>query len=229
MNADDFGQSRGVNSGIIECFERSVVTSASLMVRWPAAEEAAVYARRRRDLSVGLHVDLGEWICRSGEWTLLYQVVDTADPNQVREEVSRQLEAFMKLMRRPPSHIDSHQHAHRSEPVRSILRDAARRLGVPLRDNSGVRYEGSFYGQTADGAPLPDYISVDALKGILRALPPGFTELGCHPAHDVDFETMYGKERVQELEALCNSGVREYAAQLQIQLRSFHEVSGTLQ
>jgi predicted glycoside hydrolase/deacetylase ChbG (UPF0249 family) len=41
--------------------EQGIVTSASLMVRRPAALEAAAYARRRPDLSVGPHVDLGEW------------------------------------------------------------------------------------------------------------------------------------------------------------------------
>ena len=46
VNADDFGQSHGVNRGIIEAHERGVVTSASLMVRWPAARKAAAYARK---------------------------------------------------------------------------------------------------------------------------------------------------------------------------------------
>jgi predicted glycoside hydrolase/deacetylase ChbG (UPF0249 family) len=45
VNADDFGQSHGVNRGVIEAFENGIVTSASLMVRWPAAVEAAAYAR----------------------------------------------------------------------------------------------------------------------------------------------------------------------------------------
>ena len=32
VNADDFGQSAGINRGVIEAHERGVVTSASLMV-----------------------------------------------------------------------------------------------------------------------------------------------------------------------------------------------------
>ena len=35
VNADDFGQSAGINRGIVEAHERGIVTSASLMVRWP--------------------------------------------------------------------------------------------------------------------------------------------------------------------------------------------------
>jgi hypothetical protein len=41
VNADDFGQSPGVNRGIIQGFDQGIVTSASLMVRWPAAAPAA--------------------------------------------------------------------------------------------------------------------------------------------------------------------------------------------
>src|SRR5439155_11307284 len=45
VNADDFGQSEEVNAGVFEATERGVVTSASLMVRWPAAEQAVSYVR----------------------------------------------------------------------------------------------------------------------------------------------------------------------------------------
>ena len=41
VNADDFGQSPGINKGIIKAREKGIVTSASLLVRYPAAVEAA--------------------------------------------------------------------------------------------------------------------------------------------------------------------------------------------
>ena len=46
VNANDFGRSPGVNQGVTWAYEPGVVTSATLMVRWPAAVEAAAYARR---------------------------------------------------------------------------------------------------------------------------------------------------------------------------------------
>src|SRR5262249_59174838 len=94
VNADDCGQSFGVNWGIIEAHERGIVTSASLMVRWPAAAEAAVYGRQHPNLSLGLHVDLGEWACRDGHWMPVYQVVPTNDTAAVADEVARHLAAF---------------------------------------------------------------------------------------------------------------------------------------
>ena len=84
VNADDFGQSAGINRGIVEAHERGIVTSASLMVRWPAASAAAAYARAHPRLSVGLHVDLGESIYRDGEWIALYERVDRADARAAR-------------------------------------------------------------------------------------------------------------------------------------------------
>src|SRR6476661_6659592 len=120
VNADDFGQSEGVNHGIIQAHENGVVTSASLMVRWPAAAAAAAYARERPQLSVGLHLDLGEWSFREGAWHPVYQVVPVEDAAAVREELLRQLDAFHALMGTGPTHVDSHQHVHTREPARSV-------------------------------------------------------------------------------------------------------------
>ena len=46
VNADDFGQSAGINSGIIRAHEEGIVTSASLMVRYATAADAAAYAKK---------------------------------------------------------------------------------------------------------------------------------------------------------------------------------------
>src|SRR5262249_15998935 len=156
VNADDFGLSSGVNRGIIECAERGILTSASLMVRWPAAAEAASYRNQNRHLSIGLHVDLGEWILRNGEWEPLYKVVDADDQQAVEAEIIRQLAEFRELVGRNPSHLDSHQHVHRNDPVRSIMLNVARQLGVPLREcDPRVRYCGDFYGHSAQAQHLP--------------------------------------------------------------------------
>ncbi len=164
VNADDFGLSPGVNRGIIKAHEQGIVTSSSLMVRWPAAAAAAAYGREHPGFSIGLHVDLGEWVYRNEDWECLYEVVPLADRADVAHETDRQLAAFRRLLGRNPSHIDSHQHVHRQEPVQAILVELARQLDVPLRHFSpAVRYCGTFYGQTSQGLLLPDAISVKGL------------------------------------------------------------------
>jgi len=228
VNADDFGQSPGVNRGIIQAFEEGIVTSASLMVRWPAAEPAAAYARAHPDLSLGLHIDLGEWICRGDDdWTPAYEVVDLENLSAVAEEVSRQLSLFQKLVGKIPTHVDSHQHVHLNEPVRSIAINAARELAVPLRNcTAQVSYCGDFYGQTANGSSLPDVVSVDGLIKILNGLSPGLTELGCHPGLDNDLETMYAAERSEEVSVLCDPRIRAALSDKEIKLRSFNILAG---
>ncbi len=226
VNADDFGLSPGVNRGIIEAHEHGIVTSTSLMVRWPAAAEAAAYARNHPALSLGLHLDLCEWVYRDGSWAPLYEVVPTADRAAVADEVTRQLAAFRDLVGRDPTHLDSHQHVHRDEPVCSVMVEAARKLRVPLRDESPeVRYCGDFYGQTAEGAPLPGALSVEGLIDILAALPPGVTELGCHPGDGDDLESMYRGERAEEVKVLCDPRVRAAIVAMGIQLCSFGHVA----
>lgn len=228
VNADDFGQSLAVNRGVVEAHERGIVTSASLMVRWPAAAEAAAYARQHPDLSLGLHVDLGEWAYRDG-WSPVYEVVPTDDPSAVLAEVERQVRRFLDLVGRAPTHVDSHQHVHRAEPVRSILLDLARELGVPLRQNSAlVRYAGDFYGQTARGEPYPSAIGVASLVQVVEQLPAGITELGCHPGRGDDLDaldTMYRWEREREVETLCDARVRATIAATGVRLCTFHDLA----
>jgi predicted glycoside hydrolase/deacetylase ChbG (UPF0249 family) len=228
VNADDFGLSSGVNRGIIKAHEQGIVTSASLMVRMPGAAEAAAYGREHPRLSIGLHFDMGEWTYREGRWVSVYEVAPVHDGSAVGRQADCQLAAFRRLLGRNPSHIDSHQHVHRHEPVRSTLGELARKLDIPLRDfSSGVRYCGRFYGQTSQGCPLPDAISVKSLNDILAVLPPGLTELGCHPGEGSDFHSMYLHEREQEVKTLCDPLIQATLGSHHILLCSFNSC-GTL-
>jgi chitin disaccharide deacetylase len=225
VNADDFGQSAGVNEGVLRGHDEGVITSASLMVRWPSARDAAEAAQARPGLSVGLHVDLGEWRLSGGQWQPVYEVVVLRDAGAVQREVCRQLDSFRSWMGHEPSHLDSHQHVHRREPVRAVLTGLARELGVPLRHFARrVRYCGDFYGQDEHGVQRPGVLSADYLVGLLETLPAGTTELACHPAAAADLSTMYCRERRVELEVLCNQRVRQAASEIGIEFCSFHDV-----
>jgi predicted glycoside hydrolase/deacetylase ChbG (UPF0249 family) len=224
VNADDFGASPAVNAGVIRGHREGVVTSTSLIVRGPAAASAAEFARRHNDLDVGLHIDLAEWVCHDGAWITLYEVVALDDVEGIDAEVTAQVAAFRALVGRDPTHLDSHQHLHRREPVRGPVLAAAERLGVPVREaHADIRYCGAYYGQCADGTPYPDGITVEHLIDLVTSIPPGITELACHPADGVDLVegTMYREERCAELAALCDRRVRDAIAGAGIRLRSF--------
>lgn len=226
VNADDLGQSPGVNEGVLRGHDEGIVTSASLMVRWPAAVDAARAARSRPRLSVGLHVDLGEWRLEDDRWVSVYGVVSLADADAIRAEIVRQLAAFRRLVGHDPTHIDSHQHVHCQEPARSLLMAQARELGVPLRHfDPQTRYCGDFYGQDKQGRTLAKVLCAEHFIAILASLAPGVTELACHPAGFADLPTMYSGQRVIELGVLCDERVKQSIASLGIELCSFHDLT----
>jgi predicted glycoside hydrolase/deacetylase ChbG (UPF0249 family) len=177
-------------------------------------------------LSIGLHSDLGEWACRGTDWVPIYEVVSLQDPDAVAKELRRQLATFHRLMGRDPTHLDSHQHVHRQEPVRSVFVELAENLGVPLRHvTPGIRYCGDFYGQDNEGNSYPEILTIHSLTQILTALGPGWTELSCHPGVDAEegLNTMYRCERAQEVAVLCDPRLRQSLAQMKIQLQSFSD------
>ena len=214
VNADDFGLSGGVNAGILRAHREGIVTSASLMVRATAAADAAERAAAHPELTVGLHVDLGEWFeDAQGEWHARYTVVDTNDKAAVVAELGRQVARFRELVGRDPTHMDSHQHVHRTEPVRSAMGVLAKELRIPLRHHGRVRYCGAFYGAGAVGTA--------ALVSIIEGLPEGATELACHPAAAVHPRWDYAHERRTELATLCHPSVRDAIERADVRLCSF--------
>lgn len=225
VNADDFGMHPMIDRGVVAAHERGIVTSTSLMVRGASAREAAAAARRLPGLSVGLHLDLGEWTHSMSGWRPVYEVVDLGDGDAVAREVDRQLAGFAEMCGVPPTHIDSHQHVHLGAVVGEVVAERAEALGVPLRGRtSWVHHVGGFYGQTGTGEPFPEGISAGRLVELICALPDGVSELGCHPAAGPT-SPPYSAERVQELRTLCHPDVRQVLAEQRIALVGFRQIA----
>lgn len=197
VNADDLGLSPAVNAGIFAAYEQGIVTSASLMVGRPAAVDAAEALAEYSDLAIGLHLE--------------------------PENCQTQLERFGELVGRDPTHLDSHKHVHEAEPVKAVAEAIAAELGVPLR-NRKVRYEGGFFGRGPDGEPRPEAISPERLIGLIRALPPGWTEIGCHPAAGPVPSSSYDAERQVELRTLIDPRVKNLLNVSDVRLCSFAQV-----
>jgi chitin disaccharide deacetylase len=222
VNADDFGMTPEINRGILRGHIEGIVTSTSLMVRRPAASHAVELSQSAPHLAVGLHLDLGEWSFRNGDWHCDYQVVSFQDKSAIAQEIRRQLEQFRQLTGRNPTHIDSHQHMHRREPIRSVLLEETSDLHVPVREEGKrIQYCGAFYGQNSTGTPAPHAISVAALGVILKSLSAGVTELACHPGEGTNAPSPYNQERAIELSTLCANEVRITIEREHIQLCNF--------
>jgi predicted glycoside hydrolase/deacetylase ChbG (UPF0249 family) len=103
----------------------------------------------------------------------------------------------------------------------------ARELGVPVRSiGESIRHCGAFYGQSAEGAPCTKAVSVSELMAIFAELPPGVTELGCHPGLDSALDSVYRLEREIEVRTLCDPRVVRCLRDYGITLISFRELAG---
>lgn len=215
VNADDLGLSEEIDRGIFEAHDRGIVTSASLLVDGPHLADAVRLAKERPALGLGIHVafdDRGRWL------------INVQDPRVVQREVSRQLDAFVRLTGAPPTHIDSHHHAHRFFNVARHFIEAGQRLGVPVRGFSEVFFVGRFWGQPELGRSDVTKISVDYLLALLRSLGPGVSEVSCHPGHlEPRPDAQYNREREVELRSLCDAQVKAAIAEEGIRLISFRE------
>jgi len=152
INADDFGWSRGITDGIIECHLRGVVTSTSLMAAQPASEYALAQVDRIPRMSVGIHVNLceGQPVLPPSEVPTLvgpdgnfHPFLEMAKRLWRFRVSSRELEAeitaqvrWMKDRGVLPTHADSHQHLHNypaaAEPYRRVVvREGIKRSRAP--------------------------------------------------------------------------------------------------
>ena len=209
VNADDLGLSAAVNEGILLAHSDGIVTSASLMAQRDAAPAAVEALAGHPNLAVGLHLEsafvLGMDLPVKGR---------TPD-----EDCRKQLECFRALVGREPTHLDSHKHVHETDAGFGAAAGAlAAELGVPLR-NRGIRYERSFYGR--------DAIATAHLMALIEALPPGWTEIGCHPAAGPVPTSSYDGERQIELATLRDSGVKSLLNVSDVRLCSFAQVPAT--
>jgi len=222
VNGDDFGAHEGINRGIHEAHERGILTSTSLMMNMPGTADAVRIGRRTPGLSVGIHLHLA---AEAGGAR-----VDASATHACATKLERQVEQFHDMMGRLPTHVDSHHNIHRLPTLRPLFLDLAGRHGIPLRENSPVRYFSSFYGRWG-GETHPEQIGVSQLLHMLETeFGDGFTELSCHPGYvHPGFATGYAREREIEVATLCDPRVRRALEELDIHLISYQDLGSLLE
>jgi chitin disaccharide deacetylase len=133
------------------------------------------------------------------------------------EDLHWQLDLFQQMTGRDPTHLDSHKHAHETDEAFGAAAEAlAAELELPLR-NRGIRYERRFYGR--------DAISPEHLTRLIEGLPPGWTEIGCHPAAGPVPASSYDAERQIELATLRDPQVKDLLNVTSVRLCSFAQVN----
>lgn len=248
LNADDFGLTRSVSDGIIKSCRSRLVRSTSVLANMFRSDD--IDALKWCDtLDCGIHLNLtvgqsflphakiksltlesGEFHKRKSPGRIVndygFVVFDDADPKEILNELTAQIEWFLSFGLKP-SHLDSHHHIHADEkvlaaiielaqeyklPVRSIsdsMRNHLRANGIPTNDH----FEGGFFG--------PDSITKENLTTILRNLPDGVTEIMTHPgliSDELRAISGYCDEREAELEVITDDALLEEVFSFGIEL-----------
>ena len=148
VNADDFGWSEAVTSGILRGHRDGLITSTTLMANLPGA--AAALARARREapgLGLGLHLNLTEGPPLTGESaapltgpdgqlirSLITVVRLVRTSEAARLAAQREWEAQILWARDHglrPTHLDGHKHVHLAPALLPVAIELARKHGIP--------------------------------------------------------------------------------------------------
>ncbi|BFH62996.1 carbohydrate deacetylase [Paenibacillus azoreducens] len=198
INADDFGLSPAVNSGIVKAYQAGGITSTSMMVNMPGFGDALRLARLLPGLGVGLHFNLtyGVPVSDPGSVPSLVRPdgsfhdvksICNRDVADVEKELEAQWQRFVETSLFP-THLDSHHLLHQNDPfIYKVMATKAVKENVPLRRSQIVHpFPDLASPRMTDSILLDTYGDAKAMERLfhyLRSLPEGITEIVCHPGH----------------------------------------------
>ncbi|OHB75840.1 MAG: hypothetical protein A2Z34_05405 [Planctomycetes bacterium RBG_16_59_8] len=227
INADDFGMDSERNRGILSAAEEGLVTSVALLANGEGLKEHLPRLLDIPSISVGLHLNVTEgeplvmpsrspffrgkepfWDGLDGE---------SVSGDDVRKEFRAQMNRFMALTGRLPSHVDGHQHIHVAAPLVSAVIDLCReyrieRIRVPFDPTGEDRWNRSSEAArtlfAAAGLRSPDHFrgtanafrpSLDRFLNDLESIPEGAsTEIMVHPGYRSVGGCAFSDERREE-------------------------------
>ena len=147
------------------------------------------------------------------------------------------MERFEAWLGKSPTHIDTHHHIHRFEPVFEVLTELAEEYGISFRLSERVNLEvrERFHEREIiladhllpDIDPHPPFSKV-RLREVLDSLPEGIIEIMCHPAV-IDDElrsiSSWVDARADELNALSDESIRPYLNELNVELTNYGKLN----
>jgi len=134
VNADDFGFTPDVNSGIVEAHRRGILTATTLMANGEAFDDAVRLARETPSLDVGCHLVLigGRSLVTGHPFpATVAQLLRALAGRQIRlyDELAAQTRRVIAAGIRP-THLDTHKHTILAPPVLQAVARVARDFGI---------------------------------------------------------------------------------------------------
>lgn len=225
INADDFGFTKGVTEGIIEGYERGIIRSATALCNMPQIEYAAGLARNNPGLGVGVHLTLtlGKPLTENKTLTdernlfhdkkLIWS--KKIDPKEVYHEFKAQIERYIKVFGRRPTHLDGHHGVHDHPQTFDVTKRLADEYGLPMRRHGAYQFIQGFY---------EDTVNVKTIINILEQTKDDDIEIMTHPGYcDLELyeNSTYNVQRVKELKVLCDKELMDYITSHSILLSKY--------
>jgi chitin disaccharide deacetylase len=260
INSDDYGRTPDISRGIRETHLHGVVTSTTCMMNIATtANDVVIALKETPKLGMGVHLVLTmgrpvsapeavpSIVDENGnffKYGSLIENLPNLNMEDVKTEWRAQIEAFVKVAGRKPTHIDSHHHSSYFSPnlFRGMLELAKEydcAIRFPFTEVSGEIEE------TAKHVPdllqafnprKPDMFFVnfydegatrEELINITNSLTDGTSEIMCHPGFvDEAFakESTYNFQRERELKILTDSSIKEAIEAQNINLITFGDL-----
>ncbi|MDT2745927.1 chitin disaccharide deacetylase [Vagococcus fluvialis] len=233
INSDDFGYSRGVNYGIVDAYQKGILTSTTLMANMPGFQHAVELKKKLPNLGVGVHLTLTcgkpllknvATLTENGVFKKLsfYQSNFEIDSEELYQEWNAQIQKVY-ASGIVPTHLDSHHHTHTFGENQQVVVELAKKYNLPVRGNfelknqvRHVEYFEKCFDDVGIENPADRQINIDLDKYLEQLLEKlrttETTEIMCHTAY-IDKELLEGSSfvfpRVNQVEFLIYSKFAE--------------------
>ncbi len=238
INADDFGLCESNTLGILSAHKDGILTSATCMMGMPYAKLALEEAKKYPDFGVGIHLTLTvgkpvlegkkSFTDENGNFKKkkMYPSGEIeVDEEELYTEWKAQIEKFIEIAGKKPTHIDSHHHVHMLPWLNPIAKRLALEYDIPMRQRDQVldTYEYVF----VDERFYEEGVTYETCKEILLDDSREVVELMNHvgfldqPLYDM---SSYNLPRMKELEIIKSEEMKQFVKEHNIELINFSHV-----
>ncbi len=234
FNVDDFGLTSGVNEAIFKLNANNVLYSTTALVNSPHFKTGIEKAQNYPNLKIGIHLALDVFTAEVYNQTLCdqdnnfytsktHELTRTLKSSDIYNEWEAQIEKFIKITNKKPTHIDSHHHVHiRNQAAREAVIKIAEKYNLLVRgltvNNTKSICIGDFYGS---GVTL-DNLTVLLKKALEEEA--DVIDFMMHPAL-VDEELMnissYTHYRFTEYEILNSEQLKQFMTMNNIKITHY--------
>lgn len=230
INADDWGLSRAGTDPALSCYTAGRITSGSAMVFMSDSIRAAEIAKDI-GIDIGLHLNLstkftGEChdkvlleyhdrivqFLTSGKYSFL--IYNPSLKEQFRYTYRKQIEEFLRLYGKPPSHVDGHHHKH---ICANMLFDKVIPAGEKVRRNiSFLPGEKSLFNRTCRRLldlwlarryrlidfvfEFPEHRQLETLRSFVELARGAIVEIMVHPVYTVEYACLMSDDYLEILQ-----------------------------